>query len=55
MAEAHERAPARATGSPWLATGSATGSVLLASIVALGASTPDAQMFLAISAVVVGR
>jgi hypothetical protein len=51
MAEAHEPAPARATGSSWLATA----SMLLASIVALGASTPDARMFLAISVVVVAR
>jgi hypothetical protein len=51
MAEAHEPAPVRATRWAWLALA----SVLLASIVALGAPTPDAPMFLAISAVVVAR
>jgi hypothetical protein len=48
MAQAHDLAPARGTGWAWIAIA----SVLLASVVVLGASTPDAQMFLAISAIV---
>ena len=48
MAQAHDFAPARGTG--WVLLGTVV--ALLASVVVLGASTPDAQMFLAITAIV---
>ena len=48
MSQAHDLASPRGTGWAWLATV----VVLVASVLVLGASTPDAQMFLAISAIV---
>jgi hypothetical protein len=48
MAQVNDIAPARGTGWVWFAIVAA----LLGSIVVLGASTPDAQMFLAITAIV---
>ena len=48
MGQVNDLVPARGTGWVWFAIVAA----LLASVVVLGASTPDAQMFLAISAVV---
>ena len=48
MSQVHDLAPAHGSGWAWIAIG----VVLVGSVVVLGASTPDAQMFLAITAVV---